>query len=98
MFAHEHDVELTPGGVLARALHKRSLRVNSVHYQAIDRLGEGLAVEARAPDGLVEAVSARVNAAPVIAVQWHPEWRASENPDSRAFFALMGRALRGELT
>jgi putative glutamine amidotransferase len=97
MFAHEHDVALTPGGVLAGAFGKDRLRVNSVHYQGLDRLADGLAVEARAPDGLVEAVSARVNGAPVIAVQWHPEWRAAENPDSRAFFALMGRALRGDL-
>ena len=97
MFAQEHDVELTAGGVLASALGRDRLRVNSVHYQGLDRLGDGLAVEARAPDGLVEAVSGRMNNAPVIAVQWHPEWRAAENPDSRAFFALMGRALRGDL-
>lgn len=97
MFAQEHDVQLTAGGILASAFGRDRLRVNSVHYQGLDRLGEGLAVEARAPDGLIEAVSARVNGAPIIAVQWHPEWRAAENPDSRAFFALMGRALRGDL-
>jgi len=97
MFAHEHEVALTPGGLLERALARRRLRVNSVHYQGVDRLGEGLAVEARAPDGLVEAVSGSMNGAPVFAVQWHPEWRTRENPDSQAFFGLMGRALRGEL-
>ena len=96
LFAHEHDVDLVAGGVLARAFGRDRLKVNSVHYQGIDRLADGLTVEARAPDGLVEAVSGE--AGKVIAVQWHPEWRAADNPDSQAFFALMGRALRGAPT
>jgi putative glutamine amidotransferase len=96
MFAHEHDVALTPGGLLQRGLRRDALRVNSVHYQGIGRLGAGLAVEALAPDGVVEAVSAEVNGTPVLAVQWHPEWRTDANPDSQAFFRLLGRALRGE--
>jgi putative glutamine amidotransferase len=96
LFAHQHEVELAPGGVLARAFHADRLKVNSVHYQAIDRLADGLTVEARAPDGLVEAFSARFNDAPVLAVQWHPEWDAADNPHSRAFFTLLGKTLRGE--
>ena len=97
MFAHEHEVALTPGGLLSRQLDRDRLRVNSVHFQGAGRLGAGLTVEARAPDGMVEAVSARVNRAPVLAVQWHPEWRTADNPDSQAFFRLLGLALRGEL-
>ncbi len=97
MFAHEHEVALTPGGLLAHGLSRECLRVNSVHFQGVGRLGEGLSIEARAPDGVVEAVSARVNNAPVLAVQWHPEWRTADNPDSQAFFRLLGQALRGEL-
>ena len=68
-----------------------------MHFQGAGRLGKGLSVEALAPDGLVEGVSAWVNRAPVLAVQWHPEWRTAENPDSQAFFRLLGAALRGEL-
>jgi putative glutamine amidotransferase len=97
MFGHQHAVDLTPGGLLSRELRRERLNVNSVHYQGVGRLGEGLTVEARAPDGLVEAVSGRVNGAAVLAVQWHPEWRTRDNPDSQAFFHLVGRALRGEL-
>lgn len=97
MFAHEHEVSLAPDGLLRRAMGRDRLRVNSVHYQGVGRLGEGLKIEAQAPDGVVEAVSARVGPAPVVAVQWHPEWRTAENPDSQAFFRLLGRALRGEL-
>ncbi|HEX4182811.1 MAG TPA: gamma-glutamyl-gamma-aminobutyrate hydrolase family protein [Caulobacteraceae bacterium] len=96
MFEHEHEVMLTPGGALQQGLGHDRLRVNSVHYQGIDRLGANLVVEARAPDGVVEGVSAEVNGAPVLAVQWHPEWRTQDNPDSQAFFRLLGRALRGE--
>ena len=88
---------LTPGGILASGLGRDRLTVNSVHYQGIGELGSGLTVEARAPDGVVEAVSAEVNGAPVLAVQWHPEWRVAANPDSQGFFRLLGRALRGEL-
>ncbi|KQY27639.1 gamma-glutamyl-gamma-aminobutyrate hydrolase [Caulobacter sp. Root487D2Y] len=96
MFDHEHRVDLTPGGVLARAFNAEAATVNSVHYQGVDRLGEGLLVEARAPDGVVEAVSAKVNGAPVLAVQWHPEWKTERNPQSQAFFQVFGRALRRE--
>jgi putative glutamine amidotransferase len=98
MFTHEHDVALTPGGLLSRGLGREALRVNSVHYQGVGRLGAGLTIEALAPDGVVEAVSASVNGAPVLAVQWHPEWRTDANPDSQAFFRLLGRALRGEFS
>ena len=95
MFDHRHAVDLTPGGVLATAFGTASAVVNSVHYQGVDQLGEGLSVEARAPDGVVEAVSASVNGAPVLAVQWHPEWRPDQNVQSQIFFQLFGRALRG---
>lgn len=96
MFDHEHDVELAPGGVLSRAFGRDRLRVNSVHYQGVARLGDGLKIEARSPDGLIEAVSANVGGAPVLGVQWHPEWETDKHPDSQVFFRLLGRALRGE--
>lgn len=96
MFAHEHPVALTPGGLLNQGLGRDALSVNSVHYQAIDALGAGLTVEATAPDGVVEAVSARFGPSQVLAVQWHPEWRTDANPNSQAYFRLLGRVLRGE--
>ena len=96
MFDHSHPVSLTQGGVLNRALGCDTMSVSSVHFQGVDRLGIGLHPEAHAPDGLVEAVSATVNGAPVLAVQWHPEWGVDENPQSQTFFRLLGTALRGE--
>jgi len=94
LFEHDHDVELTPGGLLAGITGARRIRVNSVHRQGIGRLGRGLRPEAHATDdGLVEAFSARPSAAPVLAVQWHPEWDAAHRPESRAFFRYVGEAL-----
>lgn len=95
MFDHVHPVSLTQGGILARRYGLDQMVVNSVHYQGIARLGDGLDIEAYAPDGLVEAISAKANGAEVLAVQWHPEWRTSEHPRSQDFFALFGAALRG---
>lgn len=95
-FEHIHPVLLAKGGVLHRAYKQDELDIVSVHYQGVDKLGAGLTVEATAPDGVIEAVSAEVNGAPILAVQWHPEWKAEENPQSQVFFKLLGRALRGE--
>lgn len=97
MFDHRHHVDLVEGGVLATAYGVSSLDVNSVHYQGVGRLADGLSVEARAPDGLIEAFSARPNGAPLIAVQWHPEWAVDGNAESQIYFKLLGCALRGEL-
>jgi putative glutamine amidotransferase len=65
-----------------------------LHAQAIDRLAEGLAVEALAPDGTIEAVSVPNAPGFALAVQWHPEWRVLENPTSRRLFAAFGAACR----
>ena len=97
MFDHRHPVELAEGGMLAHAYAKPALTVNSVHYQGIGRLADGLSVEALAPDGLIEAYSARPNGAPLLAVQWHPEWGTENDADSQTYFHLLGKALRGEL-
>ncbi len=95
MFEHQHAVRLRQNGLLHKHFGTESLDVNSVHFQGIGVLGRGLQVEATAPDGLIEAISAN-DGAPVLAVQWHPEWDAARNDQSRTFFALFGRAVRGE--
>src|SRR5215469_14766408 len=87
-----HDVTLEPGGLLRSLSDSERIRVNSLHSQGIDRLGAPLAVEARAPDGVVEAFRVREAQSFALAVQWHPEWKVMANPFSRALFAAFGQA------
>jgi putative glutamine amidotransferase len=94
MFDHRHPVALTPGGQLASAHGKRELTVNSVHYQGIGALAPALSIEATAPDGLIEAVSARIGTSDILAVQWHPEWHPDDDAEFQTYFHLLGRALR----
>jgi len=70
------------------------VRVNSLHSQGIDRLGDELAVEARAPDGVIEAFRVTGARSFALAVQWHPEWQVMSNPFSQALFAAFGEASR----
>jgi putative glutamine amidotransferase len=89
-----HEVTLEPQGMLRSLTNADRIQVNSLHSQGIDRLGAELAVEARAPDGVIEAFRVRAAARFALAVQWHPEWKAMSNPFSRALFAAFGRASR----
>jgi len=89
-----HDVTLEPGGVLRSLAASDRIQVNSLHNQGIDRLGPELAVEARAPDGVIEAFRVRDAQRFALAVQWHPEWKVMSNPFSRALFAAFGQASR----
>ena len=73
----------------------RLSRVDTQHAQAHGAESAMLLQLAQgAPDGLVEAYSTHIGTAPVIAVQWHPEWGTEQNADSQAFFRLLGQTLR----
>ena len=87
-----HDVLVQPGGVLARVLGEPTIRVNSVHGQGINRLANGLRIEALALDDLIEAFSAAGARGFNLGVQWHPEWQAATNPVSMRLFRAFGDA------
>src|SRR5215831_12792950 len=89
-----HDVMLEPGGLLRSLAPSDRVRVNSLHSQGIERLGSELVVEARAPDGVIEAFRVGEARRFALAVQWHPEWQVMSNPFSRALFAAFGEASR----
>ena len=93
-YAPVHEVELVRGGVLRELAGTDHVMVNSLHAQGVDQLGDGLEIEARAPDGLVEGFRVRNAPGFALAVQWHAEWQAMKNPFSRAIFAAFGRAAR----
>ncbi len=98
MFQDAHEVSFAKGGVLAgiarAAIGGDQATVNSLHGQGIDRLADGLVIEARAPDGIVEAVRVKDAPAFAIGIQWHPEWQATKDKLSAAIFRAFGDAAR----
>jgi len=88
-----HDIALVPGGLLATLAGDTRATVNSLHGQGVRRLGDGLVVEAQAPDGLIEAFR-HDGPAFMLAVQWHPEWKVADNPFYLSFFRAFGDACR----
>ena len=84
-----HSITLTPNSRLAGILGGSQLEVNSFHGQAVDRIGEGLEITARAADGLVEAIE-RLAEPFVVCTQWHPE----VPPQQTAIFATFLEAAR----
>ena len=89
-----HEVLLEPGGQLQKIAGAARLTVNSLHSQGVDQLGAGLSVEARAPDGVIEAFSVTGSRTFSMGLQWHPEWKFAKDPFSRALFAAFGTASR----
>lgn len=89
-----HEVALVEGGLLHQIAGSKTLKVNSLHSQGVERLAPRLVAEATAPDGVIEAFRIDGAKAFALAVQWHPEWKVMENPFSRALFAAFGRAGR----
>lgn len=93
-YGPSHEVHLVEGGLLNRLAGVATVTVNSLHSQGVRRLADGVTVEAVADDGLVEAFV--VDDAPgfTLAVQWHPEWKVTENEFSMAMFKSFGDACR----
>jgi putative glutamine amidotransferase len=93
-YGPRHAIAVTPGGMLERILGKRQTTINSIHRQGIKKLAPGLIVEATAPDGVIEAVSVKGAKSFAFGAQWHPEYKARDNPDSVKLFAAFGDAVR----
>src|SRR5271163_636653 len=93
-YAPAHEVVLEPGGQLQKIAGRDRLKVNSLHWQGVEKLGGDLAVEARAPDGVIEAFRVADSPTFALGLQWHPEWQFAQDPFSRALFAAFGKASR----
>ena len=89
-----HEVLLEPGGCLRKIAGQDRLQVNSLHWQGVQTLGKELLVEARAPDGVIEAFRVAGSTGFALGLQWHPEWQFEKNPFSSALFAAFGEASR----
>lgn len=84
-YAPTHQVFIEPDGLLSRLTQGREFQVNSLHQQGIRSHGPDLRIEARAADGLIEAVSLQDHPF-ALAVQWHPEWQSETSALSRLMF------------
>lgn len=93
-FAIRQGVRIAEGSCLAGIFGAGEVMVNSVHRQAVDRLGERLRVEAVAADGTIEAVSVVGASAFAVGVQWHPEYWARSDEASARIFRAFGEAVR----
>jgi putative glutamine amidotransferase len=81
-----HSVTVTEPDSLLRGFFTGMCRVNSLHHQAIKRLGHGLKVSAHSEDELDEAVELADVYPFFLAVQWHPEEMFSEHAEQRKIF------------
>lgn len=93
-FAIRQTVSIKPGSCLAGVFGAGDIKVNSVHRQAVDRLGPNLQVEAVAEDGTIEAVSVKHARAFAVGVQWHPEYWVHSDSASAKVFKAFGDAVR----
>lgn len=93
-FAHRHTVSLVPGSPYIEMFGAGEVMVNSLHGQGIEKPGPRVVIDGRAPDGTPEAITIKDAPGFAMAVQWHPEYKATEDPVSKPLFAAFGRALR----
>jgi len=76
-----HYINLYDNSIIYDIVKEKRGKVNSSHHQAIDRLGEGLTVTAKADDGIIEAVEWEDKSSKpfLLAIQWHPERMKEQN-------------------
>lgn len=93
-FALRHCVRFTAGGVFHRLLGSEEVMTNTLHGQGIVTPGRDIVTDGQAPDGTPEAIYVKDAKGFALAVQWHPEWNAANDPVSRPLFAAFGAAAR----
>lgn len=93
-FALRHTVRFTPDGPFQRLFGAEEVMTNTLHGQGIARPGKGVVVDGQAPDGTPEAIFVKGAPGFTLSVQWHPEWRAGDDPVSRPLFRAFGEAAR----
>lgn len=83
-FAPWHKVDIQPSSYLHRIVGEERIGVNSFHHQAVGVAPEGFAVNAFAPDGIIEGIERRTGKF-CLGVQWHPESMGEERPSLNLF-------------
>ncbi|WP_220266300.1 gamma-glutamyl-gamma-aminobutyrate hydrolase family protein [Enterobacter sp. Colony194] len=93
-YEDSHFVEIMPCGLLSTLTRAPHVSVNSLHHQGVSTLGQGLRIEALAPDGLIEAFTASDSPGLVLGLQWHPEMSLGHSPLAQQIFSHYGDACR----
>lgn len=93
-YGPSHPVSFPEGSLLRELMGADTFPVNSLHAQGVAKLADGVSVEAVADDGLIEAFRVDDVAGFALAVQWHPEWKSTENELSSKMFRAFGDACR----
>lgn len=92
IFRPNHMISFTAGGLFQSLINRQEIMVNSLHGQGVDRLADGLVVEALSPDGVVEGLRYDDDSQFVVGVQWHAEWQPQEHALSGALYQAFGKA------
>ncbi len=93
-FALRHTVTFSEGGPFHRLMGATEVMTNTLHGQGINRAGARVVIDGVAPDGTPEAIYIADAPGFTLSVQWHPEYRAAQDPVSRPLFAAFGEAAR----
>jgi putative glutamine amidotransferase len=93
VYAAHQRVRLEENCRLADVVGATEVKVNSIHHQAVRRLGAGLRTVGVGDDGIVEAIEHEDREWMLLAVQWHPEFLAQVgDAPAQALFAALARA------
>ena len=85
-----HTVKVTPGTLLHRLTGVAEIPVNSAHHQAVKAVGPQAAINAVAPDGVIEGIESKIHRF-CLGVQWHPEFHITAS-DTKLFAGLIAAA------
>ena len=86
-YYYKHTINIEKDSFLSKMfLHKKVLNVNSYHHQAIKDLAKGIIVDAKFPDGIIEAIHLNDENKWIFGVQWHPERQVRINDECMPIF------------
>ena len=80
-----HTVCFEKGSIFERITGATEIKANSMHHQAIKKPADGLQVDGRAEDGIIEAMSAK-DGSRIFAVQFHPEYLSDHDAHAQRLF------------
>ena len=82
--SHVHDVKIESNSKLYKIIQENEVQVNSIHHQAINKIGKDLQITAKSSDGVIEGIEV-TNGWNAIGVQWHPENMLEDNVSIKLF-------------